>query len=57
MASRDKHKKRSGYSYAKNQYGFAGFARKTAIRSEQVSHFKTFKEQMKTLFKRKTGDS
>lgn len=57
MANRDKHKKRSSYSYSKNQYGLAGFARKVAIRNEKVSHFKNFKEQMKTLFRKKTGDS
>lgn len=57
MANRDKHKKRSGYSYSKNQYGLAEFARRVAIRNEKVSHFKNFKEQMKTLFRKKTGDS
>ena len=57
MANRDKHKRRSGYSYSKNQYGLAGFARKTNIRNEKVNHFKNFREQMKTLFKKKTGDS
>lgn len=57
MANRDKHKRRSGYSYSKNQYGFAGFARKVAIKNDQAKRTRSLREMFKNLLKRNKVDT
>ena len=57
MASAEKHKKRSSRSYRNNMGEFAGFARKVAIKNDQVKRTRGLREMFKNLFKRNKADT
>ena len=50
MASKEKHKRRSCYSYKSNYNSFSGFAHKTAIHSDNVKKTRSIRETFKNLF-------
>ena len=57
MASAEKHKKRSSRSYRNNMSEFAGFARKVAVKNDQVKRTRSLREVFKNLFKRNKADT
>ncbi len=50
MASREKHKRRSSYSYKSSYSNFAGFAHRTAIHNDNVKRSRSMKEAFSNLF-------
>ena len=57
MASREKHKRRSCYSYRNNASEFAGFARKVTIKNDRVKQHRSLREAFKNMFKRNKADA
>jgi len=51
MATREKHKKRSCRNYRNNMGEFAGFARKVAVKNDQVKRTRSLREAFKNMFK------